>query len=74
MAYFDFERVAAQAGITAVDLVRIRGIASREFPGDEMMSDLHVLRACMAVRDGIATVAEVAGRTGLDDSGTPERL
>jgi hypothetical protein len=60
MAYFDFERVAGRAGIGAADLARIRGIAAREFPGDEMMIDLHVMRACMAVRDGIASVADVS--------------
>lgn len=31
----------------------------REFPADEMMCELHVLRACMAIRDGLASLEDV---------------
>jgi hypothetical protein len=30
----------------------------REFPDDQMMQDLHVLRACMAISEGRVTLAE----------------
>ena len=31
----------------------------REFPRDDMMHELHALRACMAVRDGLVAVDEL---------------
>jgi hypothetical protein len=56
---FDYPRVAAEAGIPPERLQRLREMMDRDFPGDEMMSDLHVLRACMAVRDGMVSLDEV---------------
>ena len=56
MQYFDFETVAHEAGITDEELGRIVARARQEFPSDEMMAELHALRACMAVRDGHCTL------------------
>lgn len=56
MHYFDFEKVAHQAGISAGHLEQLCKAMHREFPRDEMMHELHVLRACMAVRDGLITL------------------
>ena len=53
MHYFDFEKVARDAGIPDDRLNELCDLMRREFPGDEMMYELHVLRACMAIRDGI---------------------
>ena len=62
MRYFDYEAVARQAGISEHDLAAICDSMRREFPDDEMMWELHVLRACMAIRDGRLTVDEAVGR------------
>ncbi len=52
MRYFDFEKVASEAGISADKLTEISRLMRLEFPRDEMMYELHILRACMAIRDG----------------------
>ena len=52
MRYFDFEKVAAEAGIPAERLAELCKMMRGEFPRDDMMFELHVLRACMAIRDG----------------------
>ena len=59
MHYFDYETEARAAGIPADKLEELRRIVEDEFPRDEMMCELHVLRACMAIRDGVATLEEV---------------
>ncbi len=52
MDYFDYESIACEAGIPTDALAQIVVAMQREFPRDPMMCELHVLRACMAVRDG----------------------
>lgn len=62
MRYFDYENVAREAGITDADLRAIRDAVAEEFPGDAMMQDLHILRACSALRDGRASVSDIVGK------------
>ena len=71
MHFFDFENVAREAGISADCLKQIQEAMQREFPSDAMMRELHVLRACMAIRDGLITVEDaLAGqRTTEEDLG-----
>ena len=45
MSYFDYTTVAKEAGITDRDLSLIEELMRSEFPHDEMMRDLHILRA-----------------------------
>lgn len=52
MRYFDYERAATEARIPPDKLAELGKIIRHEFPHDEMMYELHLLRACMAVRDG----------------------
>ncbi|MBP7936803.1 MAG: hypothetical protein KA354_19345 [Phycisphaerae bacterium] len=59
MEYFDYESAAREAGISADLLTRVVAAMRIEFPHDLMMLELHVLRACMAVRDGQATVDQI---------------
>ena len=61
MHFFDFETVAREAGISGDCLGQLQQSMRREFPGDEMMYELHVLRACMAIRDGLITLEEALG-------------
>ena len=58
MRYFDFDKVAREAAIPADKLVQLCSAIRREFPRDDMMYELHVLRACMAVRDGHISLEE----------------
>ena len=59
---FAWEDVAAEAGITPEQLAGIERLVREEFPHDDMLYELHVLRACMAVRDGYCTVEQIIGQ------------
>lgn len=52
MRYFDFESVARAAHIPPEQLQQLCALIREEFPHDDMMYELHVLRACTAIRDG----------------------
>jgi hypothetical protein len=56
--YFDYEKMAREAQIPPEKLDELRRLMQQEFPEDEMMGELHLLRACMAIRDGVLTVEE----------------
>jgi hypothetical protein len=56
MRYFDFGKVAAEAQIPPEKLARLRSAVRREFPQDDMMFELHMLRLCAAIRDGHVTI------------------
>jgi hypothetical protein len=43
MEYFDYETAAVR----------------RDYPHDEMLFELHVMRACRAIRDGAVSLAEI---------------
>ncbi|MFQ5852967.1 MAG: hypothetical protein ACE5JU_20595 [Candidatus Binatia bacterium] len=58
MRFFDYKKVAEQAGIPPDKMAELLSIMRREFPKDEMMFELHVLRACLAIRDGHVTIDE----------------
>ena len=58
MPYFDFQKTAREAGIAPERLEELQEVIRREFPRDAMMRELHVLRACMAVRDGLITLED----------------
>ena len=67
MRYFNCKKVAREAGVSPNDLARLcKGIRT-EFPTDDMMFELYVLRACMAMRDGYAKLEDVlpANRVAL---------
>jgi len=57
--YFDYEGVAREAGIESNELRAIRAAIQQEFPADPMLFELHVLRACMAVRDGHCSAEDI---------------
>jgi hypothetical protein len=59
LRYFDFEKVAHEARIPSDKLAELSRGVRQDFPNDDMMYELHLLRACLAVRDGHATLEEV---------------
>ena len=59
MEHFDYEKQAAEAGLSRGDLELLCRLVRQEFPSDEMMYELHVLRACMAIKDGYWTVDDL---------------
>ena len=58
MQLFDYKTIACQAGVTGEQLDELCNVIRKEFPRDEMMFELHVLRACMAIRDGHARLSD----------------
>ena len=59
MRYFDYERIAREAGMSAENLERLCRLIRKEFPHDDMMYELHVMRACKIVRDGHYTLEQL---------------
>ncbi|MEK7398338.1 MAG: hypothetical protein AAB116_15510 [Candidatus Poribacteria bacterium] len=58
MSYFDFEKVAREANIPIDKLDKLSRYFRQEFPYDDMMYELHVLRSCMAIRDGYIKIED----------------
>lgn len=58
MRYFDYQKVAEEAGIPARSLAEISHLVREEFPKDDMLYELHLLRTCLAIQDGHITLAE----------------
>jgi hypothetical protein len=56
--YFDYEKMALDANIPPPKLEQLSQLVRQEFPRDEMMYELHLLRACMAIRDGVLTLEQ----------------
>jgi hypothetical protein len=58
MKYFDYEKVAREAGISADNLNRLARFFFQEESNDPMLAELHTLRACMAIKEGHLTIEE----------------
>lgn len=59
---FDYVTVARRAGIPEAQLERLCALVRAEFPSDEMMAELHILRALLAIERGDTTLEEVLGQ------------
>ena len=58
MRYFDYETTAREAKVPADKMVELSRIVREEFPRDEMMYELHLLRICMAIKQGLVSIEE----------------
>ncbi len=58
MRYFDYRKVAKEAGIPPAKMAKLIAAMRKEFPKDNMMFELHVLRAWLAIRDGHVSVED----------------
>jgi hypothetical protein len=68
MQHFDYRPAAQQANLSAVDLARLEALVRADYPQDDMLFELHVLRVCIALRDGRVRLAQVF------DAKEPRRL
>lgn len=59
MEYFDYQSVASEAGIQPAELSKLVERVRQDFPSDPMLLELHVLRACRAIRDHQVTIERV---------------
>ena len=56
MEYFDYEPAARDAGLNAEQLRQLMDVVRRDYPTDEMLFELHVMRACRAIAEGRTTL------------------
>jgi hypothetical protein len=63
MRYVDYETVARSAGVPADELDELVRLFVQQEPPDRMLAELHILRACMAIKEGRLTL-----QTALDDA------
>jgi hypothetical protein len=63
MEYFDYESVARQAKLSPEQIQAVVAVVRREYPSDEMLFELHALRACRAIRDGVLSFEEAVRET-----------
>ena len=56
---FDYAAAAHRAGIPGDKLDRLAAIMRAEFPDDETMAELHILRAILAVEQGAASLEDI---------------
>ena len=56
---FDYKTAAARAGVPGDKLDRLAEIMRAEFPEDETMAELHILRAILAVEHGTASLEDI---------------
>jgi hypothetical protein len=76
--FFDYETIAHKAGIAQEDLDAIRQRVQADYPDDDMMQELRLLRTCSAIREGRCTAAdaiepEKQGELPVSDAGTGDR-
>ena len=55
---FDYRSAAKRAGISEQDLDRLCRVIRKDFPDDEMMFELHALRAALAIESGQITLEQ----------------
>ena len=58
MEYFDYRSVAEEARIPPDKLEEIARMMRIGFPTDDMLYELHVLRARMAIQDGYVSLED----------------
>jgi hypothetical protein len=49
--FFAYQKVAREAGLTDDQLNQLAQVIRADYPNDEMLYELHMLRACRAIRD-----------------------
>jgi len=56
MEMFNLEEVKRASGLSPNELARLEEEIRREFEGDEMMFELHLIRAIRAIKEGWVTL------------------
>jgi hypothetical protein len=56
---FDYLTAAKRVGISPDQLERLCAIIRVEFPSDEMMAELHILRAIQSIERGDTTIEAI---------------
>ncbi len=56
--YFDYETAAREAGLSDSDLERLKAKTRTDYPQDDMLFELRLLRTCVAIRDSWCSLAD----------------
>lgn len=62
--YFDYRAVAQDARLTPEHLRSVQRIFEADYPTDLMLRELHILRACNAIRSGTCSIEDVLRKSG----------
>ena len=57
--FFDYSAAAKRVGLSPEKVEQLVGRFRAEFPGDEMMVELHTLRAGLSIERGEVTLDEI---------------
>lgn len=57
--HFDYEAAAREAGINDVQLRAIERLFRADYPSDDMLFELHVLRVCRTVQNNPDILPEI---------------
>lgn len=57
--HFDWRPIAQEVGLSPQDLTRLIRLYEAEYPDDLLLRELHILRACRAMRDGRTTLHDL---------------
>lgn len=63
-AYFDYPAVARECQLTPDEVAALEAIERQEFPDDQMMFELHMLRLLEQIRTGRVKLEEVLPKAG----------
>ena len=69
MHYFNYEKIAREVKIPTAKMIELCQAIRTEFPCDDMMYELHLLRACMAIRDGYLSIEDAIPSSLKSDKG-----
>ncbi len=58
MGMFNLEEIKRESGLSATELAWLEEQIKREFEGDEMMFELHLIRAIKIIKEGWVTLQE----------------
>ena len=58
MKMFNLEKIKMESCLPTAELARLEEQIRREFEGDEMMFELHLIRAIKAIKEGWVTLEE----------------
>ena len=56
MEMFNLEKIKKESGLPTAELARLEDQIRQEFEGDEMMFELHLIRAIKAIKEGWVTL------------------
>lgn len=62
-AYFDYVAVGRESHLTPEQMAAIEALERREFPDDQMMFELHMLRVLEQIRGGRLKLSDVLSST-----------